>query len=338
VPLRGGSSRALRSRAAVLGLIAACALVTLAVAAGAAASSTPDDGSGPTAIVVAADDGSVRAAVRFPRGWRLESVTDPAHLSIHALGIDERCELSTRRSIFEDPIADVDDFVVGLGPGSGFILLERSAVELPAGSAERIDFADEAGAHWSVYAIPEAGYMHELWCRGDALPDDRWLPIAETFDLDPDPARASSPFQPRVERADAGVTMAFGEEWEVRGSSTAQGLLYATSPTAVCSLSDYSSLATDNGWQDVDDMHEAYVAVAQGRDDLEVDESAYLALPAGRTGFADLAFADGTRAIRYSFGGDEGVLMALFCVGDPTPEDRYRSLAESVTWLAADDG
>jgi hypothetical protein len=128
--------------------------------------------------------------------------------------------------------------------------------------------------------------------------------------------------------------MAFGEEWTVRGSSTNQGLLYATSSTAVCALSDYSATPVAEDWNSVDDMHDEYVGLATARDDLSVTEADYLDLMAGRTGFADMSFDDGTRAIRYSFASPDGeTLLALFCVGDPTPDDRYRSLAETVEWL-----
>ena len=245
--------------------------------------------------------------------------------------------MTTRRSEF-DLTTDVDDFEVSLGPGSGFILIERESLELPAGRAERVDFAaNEEGGRWSVYVIADSGYMHELWCRGDELPDDRWLPIAETLTLDPDAGLASSPFDPTVARPEVGVAMAFGEEWQVRGSSTNEGLLYATSDTAVCALSDYSTVAAADAWASVDDMHDAYVEIADSRDNLDVVETAYLDLAAGRTGFAEVTFEDGTRAVRYSFADPAGeTLLALFCVGDPTPADGYRSLAESVHWLGAE--
>lgn len=64
-----------------------------------------------------------------------------------------------------------------------------------------------------------------------------------------------------------------------------------------------------------------------------MEESGYLELAAGRTGVADISFDDGTRAVRYSFGDGEGTLLALFCLGEPTPEDRYLSLAQTVEWL-----
>ena len=60
---------------------------------------------------------------------------------------------------------------VTLAPGSGFIFIERQQLELPAGPAERVDFAaNEEGGRWSVYVAWNDGYVHELWCRGDELP------------------------------------------------------------------------------------------------------------------------------------------------------------------------
>lgn len=293
---------------------------------------------GPTAVVEAVDQPDVRGAISFPSGWRLEAADETARRQAHALAIDERCEIGVRESDFADLATDVDDFEVSLSPGSGFIFIGREQVDLPSGTAERIDFAaNDEGGRWSVYSIWDAGYVHELWCRGDELPADRWLPLAEAIDIDPAVDLESTPFDPRVARPDAGVAMAFGEDWRVRGSSTNQGLLYATSPTAVCALSDYSATPAAETWDSVEDMHDEYVSVAGGRDNLTLEEADYLDLAAGRTGFADITFEDGTRAIRYSFGDPAGeTLLALFCVGDPTPDDRYRSLAESVEWLAAD--
>ncbi len=107
--------------------------------------------------------------------------------------------------------------------------------------------------------------------------------------------------------------------------------------TAVCALSDYSAVPAAEAWDTVDGMHDEYVATAGSRDDLSVNETDYLDLAAGRTGFADISFDDGTRAIRYSFADPSGeTLLALFCVGDPTPADRYLPLAESLEWLASD--
>ena len=296
-----------------------------------------EEGDGPTVVVEALDHPDVRAAFSFPTGWRLEAVGDSGRRQSHSLAVDERCEVGVRRSEFGDLVTDIDDFEVALAPGSGYIVIAREQVELPAGTAERVDFAaNDEGGRWSVYSMWDAGFVHELWCRGDELPEDRWLPIAETLAIDPDPAVVSSPFDPTVERADVGVAMAFSEAWHVRGSSTNQGLLYATSDTAVCALSDYSAVPAAEGWSDVEDMHDEYVAIADDRDDLSVEDSDYLDLTAGRTGFAHIAFGDGTQAIRYSFADPSGeTLLALFCVGDPTPEDRYLPLAESLEWLTA---
>ena len=313
------------ARGAIIALTLSVLLTGGAVAA--------DGSAGPTVVVEGGDDPEARAAVTFPAGWRLEAAGDASRRQINALAIDERCEVDTRRSAFPDLLTDVDDFVVSLGPGSGYILLDRQSLELPAGAAERVDFADnEDGGRWSVYVVADDGWMHELWCRGDVLPDDRWFPIAETITLDPEPGLTSTAFDPVVTRPDTGLRMAFDGAWQVRGSSTNQGLLYATSETAVCSVSDYTELAGDRGWDSVDAMHDEYVAIADGRDNLNVDDATYLDLPGGRAGFADISFDDGTRAIRYSFGSPDGTLLALFCVGDPTPGDRYLALAESVTW------
>ena len=231
---------------------------------------------GPTVVVEAPDDPDVRASLTFPTGWRLEAPRDEiSPRFVNALGVDERCEVGTRRSDFTDLTTEIDDFEVTLTPGSGFIFLARDSVELPAGPAERVDFAtNEEGGRWSVYAAWDDGYVQELWCRGD----------------------------------------------------------YATSDSAVCALSDYSAVAEANGWTAVDDMHDEYVAVAETRDNLTVNEADYLDLGAGRTGFVDIGLDDGTRAVRYTFGNGAGSLLALFCVGDPTPDDRYRPLAESFVW------
>ena len=290
---------------------------------------------GSTAVFAPADVAGVRGAITFPEGWRLEASLGGSYRQAHALAVDERCQVGIRASEFEDLATDVDDFEVTLAPGSGAIFIGRERVELPAGPAERVDFADnESGGRFSIYFLWDDGFVHELTCRGDDLPDDRWLPIAETLDIDPDPAVQGTPFDPHVARPDAGVAMAFGEEWAVRGSSTNQGLLYATSSSAVCALSDYSTIAADKGWTGVDAMHDEYVGIASSRDNLSVEQSAYVDMGPGRTGFADIAFADGTRAVRWSFADPSAeILLALFCVGDPMPEDRFMALAQTLEWL-----
>lgn len=294
--------------------------------------------SGPTVVVRDPGDPEVRVGARFPPGWRLEAAVEgEAARQVNYLLDDERCELSTRPSAFADPATDIDDFVVSLGPGSGFRLLAREEVELPAGAAERIDIAADEGGQWSVYVVPDRGRMHELWCRADALPDDRWRPIAETLAWGTETAAASSPFDARVDLPAAGVALAFPEAWQVRGSSVRLGLLYATSATAACSLSDYGSLAPEAGWQAVEDMHEAYVRNALDNPALQVGPTAYLELPAGRVGVAELAWDDGTRAVRYSFH-ESDRWLALFCVAEEVPEGRWDALARSVTWLPAGGG
>jgi len=319
-------------------LLATAVAAGLLWSGGTSATTFAEDSSGPTVVIEAPDDSAVRAAISFPAGWRLEAPAAGARRQIHAVTVDERCEVGTRRSSFSDLATDVDDFEVTLAPGSGYIRIAREQVQLPAGPAERVDFAAaDEGGRWSMYAVWDDGFVHELWCRGDELPDDRWSSIAEGFDLDPDPSLTSSPFEPLVARPDAGVAMAFGEEWQVRGSSTNQGLLYATSETAVCALSDYSAIAADRDWDAVDAMHDEYVEIASSRDDLSVEQSAYLDMRPGRTGFADITFSDGTRAVRWSFADPSGeTLLALFCVGDPMPEDRFMALAQTVAWSPGD--
>ena len=50
--------------------------------------------------------------------------------------------------------------------------------------------------------------------------------------------------------------------------STSQGLLYATRDTAVCALSDYSALAEERGWVDVEAMHDEYVDRVESGENL----------------------------------------------------------------------
>ena len=83
--------------------------------------------------------------------------------------------------------------MVGLGPGSGFQLLERASVELPARPAERIDVAADDGGVWAVCILPDGAQMHELWCRADEIPDERWLTVAQTIEVDPELALSSTP-------------------------------------------------------------------------------------------------------------------------------------------------
>ncbi len=296
------------------------------------------EGDGPSVVVVSPADPDAVIGARFPAGWRAEAATDgSARRAVNYLWGDERCELATRESDFANPASDVDDFVVGLGPGSGFQLFERQPVTLPAGPAERVDLAADDGGAWSVYILPDSGYMHELWCRGDSLPEGRWLSIAQTMEVGPALSITDSEFDGSIQLPEHGVALSFPGAWTVRGSSAKLGVLYAARDTAICTLSDYSTLAPDAGWQSVDEFHDAYVTNAGENAAIDVNEASYLELNAGRTGFADLSWDDGTRAIRYSFALDDH-WMGLFCVGDPVPDDRWLSLAESLEWLPSDPG
>ncbi len=312
------------------------ALVAGLVAAGMTVPASAADVEGPSVVVVSPDDPDVMVAARFPVGWRAEAATeDPARRAVNYLWGDERCELATRESEFADPASDVDDFVVGLGPGSGFQLFERQPVTLPAGPAERVDLAADDGGAWSVYILPDGRHMHELWCRGDELPEGRWLAIAETMEVGPELSITDSGFDGDIQLPEQGVALTFPGAWTVRGSSAKLGVLYAAGDTAICTLSDYSTLAADAGWQSIDELHDQYLTNAGENVAISVEESSYLDLAAGRTGFAELSWEDGARAVRYSFALDDRWL-GLFCVGDPVPYDRWLSLAESLEWLPSD--
>jgi len=81
-----------------------------------------EEPAGPMVVVEAPDDPDVRSALTFPSGWRLEAPADEVSPRfVHALGVDERCEVSTRRSDFADLATDIDDWplvgVLGLGRG-----------------------------------------------------------------------------------------------------------------------------------------------------------------------------------------------------------------------------
>ncbi len=178
----------------------------------------------------------------------------------------------------------VDDFEVTLAPGSGFIFLGRETVELPAGPAERVDAAaDEDGGRWSMYALWAGGYVHELWCRGDARPR-----IAGCRS----PRRWTSPQRARAHRSTLwrlgptrGVAMAFREKWHVRGSSTESGFALRHQRHRHLRAQRLRRAGRENGWSWVDDMHDEYATIADGRDNLSVEEAGYVDLQAGRSGF-----------------------------------------------------
>ena len=117
-----------------------------------------------------------------------------------------------------------------------------------------------------------------------------------------------------------GVALTFPEEWSVRGSSVRLGALYTASDSGICTMSDYGPLAADAGLGSLDDFHASYVANAAENAGIKVVEEGYLDTPAGRVGLADLAW-------------DDGRWLSLFCVGDPVPDDRWRSLVDSLEWL-----
>ncbi len=64
--------------------------------------------------------------------------------------------------------------------------LATTAIELPSGSAVRIDDVDEgANLERSAYLVTDGTSYYSLTCFGVAAPQDRWQSIAETFEFRP---------------------------------------------------------------------------------------------------------------------------------------------------------
>ena len=64
--------------------------------------------------------------------------------------------------------------------------LATTAIELPSGSAVRIDDVDpDANLERSAYLLTDGAHYYSLTCFGVAAPQDRWQSIAETLEFLP---------------------------------------------------------------------------------------------------------------------------------------------------------
>ena len=114
-------------------LVAGIALSLLGT--GVVAGSADEEPAGPIVVTEAVDDRDVRASLRFPVGWRSEAPRgELTPRFVNAVGVDERCELPTRRSDFGDLVTDVDAlFCVGEPtPDDRYRSLAASLEWLPA--------------------------------------------------------------------------------------------------------------------------------------------------------------------------------------------------------------
>jgi hypothetical protein len=127
-------------------------------------------------------------AVTFPDDWTVQAIS-PAYsdevaagagaegLIISLLvGSDEDTEVGC--ALFESLSrwASVDAFVDGT---------TAEAVDLPAGTAARVDEVGQDGSLGTLYHYAEDGRWFALGCYADDPPDDNWLSIAETFEFLP---------------------------------------------------------------------------------------------------------------------------------------------------------
>ena len=140
-------------------------------------------------------------AVTFPEDWEIATYpmamgtgspdgtpVETAYLSAAGWAPDGR----TQCSIIYKPLADPPgDPLVALERSVDYALahfegarIETSTLDLPAGPAIRHDFESEWGAGAS-YLLSDGFDVFFLACVGKDLPDDRRLPVAESFEFLP---------------------------------------------------------------------------------------------------------------------------------------------------------
>jgi hypothetical protein len=151
----------------------------------------------------------------FPVGWSAEETSPGTHawlypdvdgeaLSVEPVlwafrtGSDESCVLSDFTRLPEEPPAwhTIDDAVVAemdwLTGESGWSDAESSILTLDAGRTGRLGAVDEVGWVTSEYLYTDGEAWFRLDCWSPDPPDDRWLPIAETFAFTTTPRVARS--------------------------------------------------------------------------------------------------------------------------------------------------
>lgn len=236
-------------------------------------------------------------------------------------------------------------------------------LELPAGQALRADVQWTDGTRESSYYFMKGTRWFRLACgTDDRPPEDRWLSIAESFELRP--ADAPDPAPQRIERPEDGFAVTLPWAWQYADAADAdpdewwdsavvgdtdthheeqraaglrlmaRALLPDAPAMQFCCLEDFSSRAAEppawtsltDPWLELPWQYEEDPAVV-------TTETYSPDFPFGEAVRLDVRWDDGWQeSAYYLFGGTTWLRLTCWTQGEP-PEDRWGSIVETFEWL-----
>ena len=257
--------------------------------------------------------------------------------------------------------------------GEGFIEASEPVVEwldLPVGSTPRVDMTrrrptEQTPAASSTYFFADALTVHSLICTDDALPDDHWRSIAESFELlvpptpELDQRLEGNGFALRVPKswkvtaatpAEGPQPLLEGADWE-GVAYVAEGVAYAHDAEFSCRVIDATQYARARGLVDVDAAVAWEMQAFSGDSDspggLRILDrltdaptnvtSAFIELSAGRAGVVDVTDPGWWNSRTYVMSdGDRWFYLHCDDTFEPPPDD-WLSIAESFEFLPAEE-
>jgi hypothetical protein len=303
------------------------------------------------------------AVVTFPLGWRIwpPDVEALSRVATRLIAGDaaagQRCFIAVRDGSTAEAVAPYGD---GDEVPEYIVILDRTTVSVSAGDAFyvawRFDIsADEPRKVRHDYYVPAPGGIVEIRCSGLSPPADRWLDIVETIVPLPATMPMAPPFDPRVAVPDHRISIEFASEWWVeRYDGPARHLSGAVEvldvmmpePGSRCWLEVGGDplvleaiLGFGADWPSAwaTTLEEAFdLGQAQYQGEVPAFSVSEVELPSGRAVRAGYDLASEPSSTWWTVS-DRERLASLFCESVEPPDDRWRSIAETIELLPTRD-
>ena len=294
-------------------------------------------------------------AATLPAGWRVWFAGEPGRPSA-LLATDVATRQSCTFELMEG-VASAEraahETVKAVESHPQHEVVERTFLVVPAGNAVRVayrfkDAPDDPRYLLDEYYLTVSGGVLLAHCSSETPPDDRWLSVIEGITSRVADSEPLTTFDPRVEIPAHGFAIDFPEEWLVRSwpgpGPVLGGQLVLRAVTATdadgcegceCVLEDDSALpelvaaGSPEAWQAV------LLSSAQDRGHQAVEPVvSQVDLPSGPAVRADWDRWSGTPATTWIYLDEGGhAIAALLCRADASPDDGWRSLAETFDFL-----
>jgi hypothetical protein len=338
----------------VIGVLTA-ALFVSASAATAGAQSPPTEESAARTVEIP----GAGASVTLPRQWRTwvaESDGQPISVWTTDLASGWMCRIASDEIASEQDLvsaeAAADAVTEGAEYGPPFEFDVAEPFEIPTGSAVLVTFGSSERDPWyrieRIVLVDAPQGVVRVSCG--SAPADHVSDVARTIaplasDYVPEP------FDPRVEFAGHGFAVDFGQEWQVSSRLAllgAQGTLLGGTPvlsasrrlslqegpTDRCSIEDDSDVPRLTGLGSVGDWRAAIKDAGKGTLHAKTPAMKIIDLASGPALRADWP----TRPAQTTawIVSDAEHVLVLRCSSERPPNDRWRSIAETIEFLPAE--